>query len=196
MKTNRYTKSRLHEKLSIVKKMSCVIAGLFLASTTIVTALAKDNSKYIEKYETISVERPIEKIYGTQQVIEIHTLRNTEEVIKSSEDYMYIRCTVYCDTGYTASGDWTTHGCLAGKREWLGKQCKLYKVNKDGSKGEYIGTFTFKDTGFGLDELDGVYYEDGTIKNGASIDMWHPTEEQCWSWVAQYGDYVYMEFVQ
>lgn len=196
MKTNRYTKSRLHEKLNMVKKMSCVIAGLFLTSTTIITALANNSSKYTEKYTIVSVDVPIERVQGTQQVIEIHSLSNSSEIVQDNVESMYIRCTVYCDTGYTASGAWTTPGCLAGKREWLGKQCNLYKVNKDGSKGEYIGTFTFKDTGFGLDELDGVYYEDGTIKNGASIDMWHPTEEQCWSWVAQYGDYVYMEFIQ
>lgn len=196
MRINRYTKSRLHEKLNMVKKMSCVIAGLFLTSTTIITALANNSSKYTEKYTIVSVDVPIERVQGTQQVIEIHNLSNSSEIVQDNVESMYIRCTVYCDTGYTASGAWTTPGCLAGKREWLGKQCNLYKVNKDGSKGECIGTFTFKDTGFGLNELNGVYYEDGTIKNGASIDMWHPTEEQCWSWVAQYGDYVYMEFIQ
>lgn len=189
---NHYTKSRLHEKLTLVKRVSCVIAGLFLTSTVIITTSAKDNQKHIEKLNMVSVDIPVREINGIQPVIEIHTLENTEKAVES----MYIRCTVYCDTGYTASGAWTTSGCLAGRKEWLGKQCNLYKVNKDGSKGEYIGTFTFKDTGFGLEELNGVYYEDGTIKNGASIDMWHPTEEQCWDWVAQYGDYVYMEFIQ
>lgn len=195
IKNRRYTKSRLHEKVNAISKIGCVVIGFTLASTVIMNVLAKDKSENLAvagptiKYNSEVFCSNTEEVVGTQYKIEIKTLRKEEEIT-------YIRCTTYCDTGYTASGAWTTEGCLAGKREWLGKTCKLYRVTKSGEKGECIGTFTFKDTGFGLEELNGISYPDGTIKHGASIDMWHPTEDECWDWIAEYGDYVYMEFIQ
>lgn len=120
------------------------------------------------------------------------TLVNTEA---TETGIRKIRCTVYYDTGATASGEWTRSGILAGKHEWLNRDCILYRVNADGTMGEQIGTFTFKDTGFGLRHLNGKDYPNGTIKSGVSIDMWHPSEEECWNWIAQYGDYVYIEFI-
>lgn len=192
IKNRRYTKSRLHEKLNIVKKISCGVSGIVLASAVVMTALAKEpsmgNSNLSSQitYKTYTVSKELEPIVGVQNVIEIN---------KIESKLTYIRCTVYCDTGYTASGSWTTSGCMAGKPEWLGRACKLYKVNRDGTPGECIGTFRFEDTGFGLKELDGVSYPDGTIHSGKSVDMWHPTEEECWSWISKYGDYVYMELL-
>lgn len=110
-------------------------------------------------------------------------------------DIVNIRCTAYYVSGVTASGEVTDYGMLAGKREWLNRSCNLYRSNPDGSKGELIGTFTFKDTGFGLERLGGIDYPEGTITAGMSIDMWHPTEESCYEYIRQYGDYVYMEFL-
>lgn len=110
-------------------------------------------------------------------------------------DVINIRCTTYYVSGTTASGEQTRQGILAGKREWLNRECNLYRTNADGSKGELIGRYVFKDTGFGIDRLNGVNYPNGTISAGASIDMWHPTEEACWDYVSQYGDYVYLEFI-
>lgn len=97
-----------------------------------------------------------------------------------------IRCTGYNDIGYTRSGEWTRHGVVAGKYEWLGKSCNLYRQNEDGTIGELIGTYEFLDTGYGIN---------GSLEKGTSIDVWHPTEEAVWDWMAEYGDYVYIEFV-
>ncbi len=111
-----------------------------------------------------------------------------------SETYR-IRCTCYTDVGYTKSGAWTHPGILAGREEWLGKWCNLYHVDKDGNCGYYIGTYQFLDTGFGLTELDGKYYSNGTIPAGASIDMWVASDSELEYWQRAYGDYVYIEFI-
>ena len=97
-----------------------------------------------------------------------------------------IRCTGYNDIGYTRSGEWTREGIVAGKYEWLGMSCNLYRQNEDGTMGELIGTYEFLDTGYGIK---------GSLEKGTSIDVWHPTEEAVWDWMDEYGDYVYIEFI-
>lgn len=97
-----------------------------------------------------------------------------------------IRCTCYCEHGYTKSGQWVREGIVAGKEEWLGKCAVLYEVNEDGSMGEFIGYYEFLDTGYGIE---------GSLINGTSIDMWVPSEDAVWEWVDTYGDYVYMQIV-
>lgn len=42
-----------------------------------------------------------------------------------------IRCTCYCDTGITASGQYTRRGIVAGKREWIGKVAVLYAIDPE-----------------------------------------------------------------
>ena len=220
-RVRKYSKSRLHEKMRAIgiTTVALTIAGVTVASLNLAfKSVARSEQLIAEVKESMQTpvvqiieinHTEVEEHYAvspvvTSEVIDTsvsdagasNTNMDTQMVmVKEESTKTYIRCTVYCDTGYTASGAWTEAGCVAGKREWLGKKCNLYRVNKDGSCGELIGTYTFRDTGFGLEELNGVEYPNGTIMSGASIDMWHPTEEQCWAWVAKYGDYVYMEFV-
>ena len=96
-----------------------------------------------------------------------------------------IRCTGYCDYGYTRSGEYVRDGIIAGREEWLGRTCNLYRVNEDNSMGELIGSYQFLDTGYGIK---------GSLKKGTSVDVWHPSEDSVWDWMAEYGDYVYIEF--
>lgn len=111
----------------------------------------------------------------------------------SVDNINLVRCTGYCDDGYTASGEHVRDGIAAGKREWLGKTAILYSVTADNSIGEYIGTYEFKDTGNGIDtDGDGI---GDSIKKGKSIDIWHDTREACFEWAGKYGDYVYMQLV-
>lgn len=105
-----------------------------------------------------------------------------------------IRCTCYCEHGYTASGQWTREGTCAGKKEWLGYVCELNRVNEDGSVGEFIGYFEFTDTGAGMDS-DGDGKGD-TIRNGTSIDVWVSTRSEAFGWVREYGDYVYIKIIK
>lgn len=112
---------------------------------------------------------------------------NTEE--KQENKYVstpyVIRCTGYCDVGYMRGGKWTYDGAIAGKYEWLGRTCNLYRINNDGTIGELIGSYTFEDTGNGIN---------GSLKKGTSVDVWHSSEDAIWDWMNEYGDYVYIEF--
>lgn len=106
---------------------------------------------------------------------------------------MKIRCTCYTDSGITASGEVTRDGIMAGKREWLGKVAALYRYNADGSVGEFIGYYEFLDTGAGID-TDGDGRGD-SIKKGLSVDVWKETDAEVKDWIAEYGDYVYIEII-
>lgn len=104
-----------------------------------------------------------------------------------------IRCTCYCEHKPTASGAMPYYGIAAGKAEWLGYVAEIHMVAEDGSVGQFIGYFEFKDTGAGMDS-DGDGKGD-TIKNGTSIDVWVDTLEEAYMWVGTYGDYVYVKLI-
>lgn len=97
-----------------------------------------------------------------------------------------IRCTCYFyNSGATAAGTTPQEGLtVAGKPEWIGKGCKLYRVNSDGSKGSLIGFYKFLDTGGEL------------IKSGKRIDVYRNDLDSCNDWISKYGDYVYLEIVE
>ena len=105
-----------------------------------------------------------------------------------------IRCTCYIDHGITASGSYTRLGTIAGRKEWLGYIAELNRVNPDGSIGEFIGYYEFKDTGAGID-TDGDGKGD-SIKKGLSVDVWQPTLKDAKTWVNTYGDYVYIKIIK
>lgn len=97
-----------------------------------------------------------------------------------------IRCTCYCDQGYTKSGQWVREGIVAGKEEWLGMAAVLYEVEEDGSMGDFIGIYEFLDTGYGIN---------GSLQEGTSIDVYCPTLDACYDWIGQHGDYVYLQII-
>lgn len=109
------------------------------------------------------------------------------------EELTKIRCTLYIDHGITASGEPTRAGVLAGKRAWLNYGATLYAVDDDGSVGELIGAYTFKDTGAGID-TDGDGKGDSII-NGYSIDVWLEDMDAVREWQKTYGDYVYLRVI-
>lgn len=74
--------------------------------------------------------------------------------------YIPMCATAYCQTGYTASGEWTRDGiCATGNRELMGNIAVLYQRLPDGSKGKYIGTYEILDTGCKENVID-VWCED------------------------------------
>lgn len=111
----------------------------------------------------------------------------------TSDGLKKIRCTCYIDSGTTASGCETRAGIIAGRREDLKKVAALYRYNPDGSIGEFIGYYEFLDTGAGID-TDGDGKGD-SIKKGLSVDVWKPTMVDANSWIAEYGDYVYIKII-
>ncbi len=103
------------------------------------------------------------------------------------EDYAMprkIRCTCYVGGTVTATGKKPYFGIVAGKPEWYGHAVEMYRVNEDGSQGEFIGWFEVDDTG--PNEL---------LENGKAIDLWQPTLEDANNWIAEYGDYVYIKLI-
>ena len=85
-----------------------------------------------------------------------------------------VECTAYCDEGITASGRPTVEGLtMAGPREWMGCAAVLWKVNEDGTIGEYIGIRQFTDTGYG---------RDGDIQRGETVDIYIPNYDECIEW--------------
>lgn len=97
-----------------------------------------------------------------------------------------IRCTCYCDYGYTKSGQYVREGIMAGKKEWLGMTAYIWEVDEDGTVGDFIGIYEFLDTGYGIN---------GSLKNGTSIDVWVPSEDAVWDWIGEHGDYVYLQII-
>lgn len=113
---------------------------------------------------------------------------------KEFEEPEVIRCTCYCEHGKTVTGAVTDYGIISGKKEWLGCVAELHRINEDGSIGQFIGFFEFKDTGAGMDS-DGDGYGD-TIKNGKSVDVWVDSLDEAYMWRDAYGDYVYMKIIK
>lgn len=86
---------------------------------------------------------------------------------------------------------------IAGKVSWLNRSVNIYKCNSDGTVGEFMGTYTFDDTGYGAESgygqskiLEGRTV--GTIENGACIDFFFDTEAEC----VDYGRRnIYIQFI-
>lgn len=83
------------------------------------------------------------------------------------------------DGNKTADGSQTIVGLtLAGKREWLGRSCRLYRLD-----GTCLGDYEFHDTGYG---------RDGDILRGETVDIYFDTRDEC----IQYGRQdIYVEFL-
>lgn len=86
---------------------------------------------------------------------------------------------------------------IAGKVSWLNRSVNIYKCKSDGTVGDFIGTYTFDDTGYGAESgigeskiLEGRTV--GTIENGTCIDFFFDTEAEC----VDYGRRnVYIQFI-
>lgn len=110
------------------------------------------------------------------------------------EEPMIIRCTCYCEHQGTATLKMPYYGVAAGKKDWLWDVAELNAVNEDGSVGELIGYFEFRDTGAGMD-TDGDGKGD-SIRNGTSIDVWVDSLPDAYKWRDTYGDYVYIKLIK
>lgn len=82
-------------------------------------------------------------------------------------EFIPMKATAYCINGTTATETHTRPGICAGPREHFYDVAMVYKRNKDGSLGEFIGYFECLDTG------------GKAIKSGKVLDIWLPTYEEC-----------------
>jgi len=105
-----------------------------------------------------------------------------------------IRVTCYCEHSKTATGVQTRDGIIAGKKEWLGYTAELNAINPDGTIGEFVGFYEFKDTGAGMD-TDGDGKGD-SIKCGQSVDVWVNSLSDAYKWRDKYGDYMFIKIIK
>ena len=120
--------------------------------------------------EVVTVrEKPIDRVTKSKKAVE------------TEHEYITVECTAYTWTGNKcASGVYPKQGTtIAGKREWMGKRCRLYLEN-----GTLVGTYTFQDTGYG---------RDGDILRGETIDLYLDSYNECIQWGRQN---CYFEFIK
>lgn len=92
-----------------------------------------------------------------------------------------VRATVYLPTGNrTATGITPYEGIIASNTEHLGKSAFLYTESM-----ELIGLFECQDTG-----------SHKGLKNGSRIDVFRDSEANYRQWVRDYGDYVYIQWME
>lgn len=119
-----------------------------------------------------------------KRVILILTLLTSLYPLKAgakTEELDRVRCTVYLPTGNkTASGTVPREGIIAANKERIGQLAALYTEDM-----EFIGYFECKDTGGHKD-----------IKKGTRIDVFRASEKNYKQWVKEYGDYVYIQWIE
>lgn len=144
-----------------------------------------DESDQVEK--TTAADSTINKLGETSEKIRESKVEFNESNSATSENSKIpsgafrVSSTAY----YNPNGNRTTDGSrtiadltLAGKREWLGKSCRLYRID-----GTCLGVYEFHDTGYG---------RDGDILRGETVDIYFDTRDEC----IQYGRQdIYVEFL-
>lgn len=109
-----------------------------------------------------------------------HLLGNMP-VTPFGEDLQKVRCTCYLPTGNkTADGTVPYEGIIASNRDHLGDVAVLYSVD-----GEFIGFFECRDIG-----------GHRKLRNGTAIDVYRDNMDRAWEWVGEWGDYVYIYWIE
>ena len=95
--------------------------------------------------------------------------------------FQEVRCTCYLPTGNrTADGTVPYEGIIASNRDHLGDVAVLYSVD-----GEFIGFFECRDIG-----------GHRKLRNGTAIDVYRDNMDRAWEWVGEWGDYVYIYWIE
>ena len=90
-----------------------------------------------------------------------------------------IRTTVYDGpTDTTVTGRKAEYGIVAYRPDYYGRTCILYTQDM-----EYIGIFECQDTG------------GRRVRTGQVIDVYCPNRQACYDWVAENGEYCYVQWV-
>lgn len=92
-----------------------------------------------------------------------------------------VRCTCYLPTGNkTADGTIPYEGICASNREHLGDVALVWSMD-----GEWIGFFECRDIG-----------GNAKLRNGTAIDIYRDDMSGAKEWIATYGDYVQIVWVE
>lgn len=105
-----------------------------------------------------------------------------------------VRCTCYCEHQGTATLKMPYYGVIAGREDWMWDMAEINAINPDGSVGEFIGYYEFRDTGAGMDtDQDG---KGDSIERGMSVDIWVSSMDEAYAWRDKYGDYIYIKLIK
>ena len=92
-----------------------------------------------------------------------------------------VRCTCYLPTGNkTADGTVPYFGICASNRDHLGDVACVWTL-----EGDWIGYFECRDIG-----------GNAKLRNGTAIDIFQPDMQSAREWVATYGDYVKIVWIE
>lgn len=96
------------------------------------------------------------------------------------EEPQVMRCTCYLPTGNRCyDGHLTVKGVISSNVEHIGQTAILYTLDD-----ELIGVFECHDIGGNV-----------MLRNGTAIDLYRDTIEEAREWIATYGDYVKVRWV-
>lgn len=99
-----------------------------------------------------------------------------------------VQVTCYAEPGKTYSGSDRIDGIIASKKEWQGCVVNVWKVDEDGTPGEFLGIYEILDIGYGHaiewadmhSELEGREGEPvGTVETGLTFDFRQPDYSSC-----------------
>lgn len=111
----------------------------------------------------------------------IAMLMTTVTLFEQELELQKVRCTCYLPTGHcTADGTVPYEGIIASNREHLGDMCMIFDMD-----GNFIDIMECRDCG-GHKKL----------RNGTAIDVYRDSMERAKEWIATYGDYVQIIWIE
>lgn len=113
--------------------------------------------------------------------------------VESVGNPFLVQVTAYCEPGKpTATGSYQQEGVVAANPEWLGSTAAVYKVEEDGSIGEFIGYYPIADTGYGHSIPASGYKSEiirgkniGTVETGLTLDFRQKSYSECKRWMVE-----------
>lgn len=116
-----------------------------------------------------------------------------------------VSTTAYTHGEVCCKGEKPREGIVAGKPEWYGMACVIYRAVPDDngySIGRMIGIYEVLDTGYGKSTGDGVQSavrpdkgSRGTIETGLCIDRYSSSMESAVKWMEDTGGVCFVQIV-
>lgn len=153
-------------------------------SIGIIKGTAVNAEETVNSKLTAGVTSMLSSIDFTAETEPIDISENEQIVVEQpyeepEPNYIQIESTAYTGDPYCADGTRPRHGVLAGKSEWIGKSVELYDCDYN-----YMGDYTFHDTGYGQSTgwgrsslAKGKHV--GTIEAGECIDIYMDSHSEC-----------------
>lgn len=117
-----------------------------------------------------------------------------------------VNTTAYTEGTVCCRGVKAREGIVAGRPEWYGSACVIYRAVPDGGSyrmGSAIGIYEVLDTGYGRSTRDGIpsrvradKTSRGTIEVGQCIDRYSESYESAVDWMRETGGKCYIQIIK